>query len=239
VRYLTIQNGAVTNATNNNPGGLYVQGTGPVVANNIIRGNTSQLSYSGVVITVNGASDASNIHVDNNLIVGNATWARASNVGAASVTHHGTGHIYITNNTISENTGEFLGGLSITGDLVTLSNNVIYLPAGADEACYPGLPCDFYDSSTAPVLLMNNDIGSISANIDAMSSGNVAVNPHFASSNDFHMSPPSPLLGQGLIAPAGGLPSFDIEGHARSYNGTVDMGAYERGDDIFAAGFDD
>ena len=31
-----------------------------------------------------------------------------------------------------------------------------------------------------------------------------------------------------------GLPPFDIVGHARSYNGSVDMGAYERGDAIFA-----
>jgi len=41
------------------------------------------------------------------------------------------------------------------------------------------------------------------------------------------------------LNPASSLPTIDIEGHARTFNGTVDMGAYERGDEIFSGEFED
>jgi hypothetical protein len=50
--------------------------------------------------------------------------------------------------------------------------------------------------------------------------------------------PTSPLLGQGTLTPAGGLFTIDLEGHPRTFNNTIDMGAYERGDEIYSSDFD-
>jgi len=65
----------------------------------------------------------------------------------------------------------------------------------------------------------------------------LSVDPQFSGPGDFHLQPTSPLLGAGTLTPPGNLPTIDIEGLARSYNGFVDMGAYERGNEIFENGF--
>ena len=70
-------------------------------------------------------------------------------------------------------------------------------------------------------------------------SGNVAhVDPHFVSTTVFHVEPNSPVITNGLLTPTGtALPAIDLDGHSRVWNGKVDMGAYELGDEIFKDGF--
>jgi len=42
----------------------------------------------------------------------------------------------------------------------------------------------------------------------------------------------------GTPTPAGNLPAIDIQGHRRSYNGAVDIGAYKCGNPIYSSAFD-
>jgi hypothetical protein len=232
LRYLTFQNGSV--GTNEVGGGVLMNGgnalnTGPVIFDqNVVRNNktTNQIA-GGFYILLNGSST---LQFDNNLVVGNS----ADNDGAGYIADSGGGGANIINNTFAQNTVTTMLGPAIGGfELVsvnspppdTLSNNISWGNS-------------VYDLSASAVLV-DNDYGLNFETPDASSSGNVSVDPNFSSSTDFHLSPTSSLLGMGTLTPTGGLPTIDIEGHPRSYNGHVDLGAYERGDEIFADGFED
>jgi hypothetical protein len=98
---------------------------------------------------------------------------------------------------------------------------------------------DFYLYGFEKVDFVHNDYTSITGTQAPGGGGNfIAVDPKFVSADDFHLRSTSPLLGAGTLTPAGGLPAMDIEGHARSFAGQVDLGAYENIDFIFANGFD-
>jgi hypothetical protein len=229
VRYLTIQNGSSPAGTGDQEsGGLLVHsvGGGIIVDYNIFRNNLGN-DFAALEAYVD-ASATSALHVDGNLFVTNT----ASSSWAAAVTNFGTGNTYITNNTIANNIGTpaGAGGLYVQGSTVASStfvnNNIAWGNSNSDLYVFH-----------SPVLV-NNDYASIHGTVDASSTGNVNVDPQFVSASDFHLSPTSPVLGVGTLTPAGGLPTIDIEGLPRSYNGFVDMGAYERGDKIFKYGFD-
>ena len=187
------------------------------------------LPPAAVVIGLNGSST---LQFENNLIIDNSADVAD---GAGEIVDDGSG-ANIINNTFAQNTVTNMPG-SATGGLYfyvgsatspppdTMSNNIFWGNSG-------------YDLATIAVLV-DNDFGSDRNIIDPTSSGNVNVDPRFSSPADFHLLPTSPLLGFGTLTPTGGLPSVDIEGHPRSYNGQVDLGAYERGDEIFKDGFED
>ncbi|MDR3387707.1 MAG: choice-of-anchor Q domain-containing protein [Rudaea sp.] len=82
---------------------------------------------------------------------------------------------------------------------------------------------------------MNNDIGNPAPSVN----GNLSVDPHFGGSGNYQLAATSPLLGMGTTTPVGGLPTINLNGNPRSYSGLVDIGAYERGDEIFGDGFED
>jgi hypothetical protein len=89
--------------------------------------------------------------------------------------------------------------------------------------------------------MVDNDFGLNSCTPAPGSSGNVDVDPLFVSGGNFHLAATSPLLAQGTTTPAGGLPTIDLDGNSRVYNAltnSVDMGAYEHGDEIFEDSFD-
>jgi hypothetical protein len=229
VRYLTIQNGA---APSNFTGGMIVESTngGVIVDYNIFR-NNSATNFAGLGAYIFGPSATSALHVDGNLIVGNSA---SSSFAAGVVENLGTGSTYVTNNTIAGNTTTS-NSSSNDGSLVLRFGTA---PFASNNIAWGNTRADL-DVANAP-LLMNNDIGVIGNGgiIDAASAGNLAVDPQFSATTDFHLQATSPLLGAGTLTPAGNLPTIDIEGHPRSYNGLVDMGAYERGDKIFADGYD-
>jgi hypothetical protein len=225
VRYLTIQN-------SRQAGGLFVSSTqgGVIVNYNIMRNNSSP-GNSGMSISVTDMSATSDIHVEGNLVVGNT--GTSNGTAAGSFTNSGTGSTYITNNTIADNvfTGTSVGdgGVFIAqyaGSTTVVSNNIIWGNTGDDLELY-GNP-----------LLVDNDYGTTFGTPSTSSSGNDNVDPRFSAAGDYHLGRFSPLLAAGTIAPAGNLPTIDIEGHPRSYNNLVDMGAYERGNEIFADSFD-
>ena len=234
VRYLTIQNGYLPTAAGTDVAGLFVTSSdgGVIVDYNIVRNNNGA-SDAGVEIVIQDAAATSTLHVDGNLIVGN----NASNQqGAGFISNEGSGAAYITNNTIADNISQrtdagAIGGLGVYGNSTpastTLSNNIFWHNTNAD--LFLGFN---------PVL-MDNDCTLVQGSTDSSSAGNVTVDPQFAAVGSYRLGMASPLLGAGTLAPAGGLPTIDIEGNPRSYNNLVDLGAYERGNAIYADGFDD
>ena len=221
VRYLTIQN-----ALKQDSAGLYVAISGGelIVDYNIIRNNRAFDETAGLYVVVNGTGD---LHIDGNLIVGNTA---NTNVSAGGGENDGTGNTYVTNNTVANNviTGPLLngyGGLVIFASNPSISNNIFW---GNTHL----------DISASSAVLLDNDYATLNGN-PTSNTGSQDVDPQFSNSTDFHLQSTSPLLGAGSLTPPGNLPTIDIEGHPRSYNGDVDMGAYERGDEIFDATFDD
>ncbi|MDR3387709.1 MAG: choice-of-anchor Q domain-containing protein [Rudaea sp.] len=231
VRYLTFQNGRTANTDSYGPVEINTMSTsnGPVIFDqNIVRNNRAGFCDGGFTIFV---SPTSTLQFENNLIVGNA----AISCDGAGLIYDEGGAANIINNTFAQNsvaymptsaTGglEFYVSIAASPPLDTMSNNIFWANSG-------------YDLETTAVLV-NNEFSSNQDMMDPTSTGNFTADPQFSSSSDFHLLPTSPLLGQGTLTPTGGLPTIDIEGHPRSYNGHVDMGAYERGDEIFKDGYE-
>jgi len=222
VRYLTLQNGLEAQ----NAGlDITVSGGGIIIDYNIFKNNHATDERSALAASISGSG---NMHIDGNLVVDNTA---SSNVGGGEVDNLGTGSTYITNNTIANNTitGTLLngyGGLFVYGSTTpNVSNNIFWGNTNLDFASYSN-----------PVLV-DNDYGTIGGN-QSSNTGALNVDPQFSGLTDFHLLPTSPLLGLGTLTPAGGLPTIDVEGLPRSYAGLIDMGAYERGDEIFLNDFD-
>jgi hypothetical protein len=238
VRWLTIQNGyQVGNVSGT--GGLLVESiTGSVIVHyNIIRNNRSNGSFGGMYVATDPANfsttSTGNMSIWGNLLVDNTA---AEQPAGAFLYNSGSGTISVTNNTVANNVlGE--NGVGLTGgvqigstDDSYVSNNILY----ANTA-------NTYDLfGYGNLVLADNDIGVRGGTIDAGSSGNVSVDPRFSGSADYRLLPTSTLLAIGTLSPGGGLPTIDLEGHARTdTNNHVDPGAYERGDEIYASNFED
>ena len=234
VRWLTFQNGYSANQATSLSVETIVGGL--IVHYNIFRNNNSA-SFVGTLyafIAPDNFSTTSTANLDfsDNLIANNTA---STNYAGGSIGNQGTGTIYFTNNTVTHNivtanTVGLVSGVDITGDTFYVSNNILYANTANTYDLYMSY-------NTAPVLI-DNDYQNRFGAADPSSTGNVAVDPQFSSGTDFHLLPTSPLLGQGTLTPAGGLVSIDVDGNPRSYGGAVDMGAYERGDEIFKDAFE-
>jgi hypothetical protein len=195
-----------------------------LLANIIVRDSSSDFGIGGVIFAVAGT-----VIVQDNLITGITSPGGALYVGGdTSVAVH------LTNNTVAGNTSTNPG-----------SAGMVYIGAGSN------VPMDasnniFWDNGGVPdldfisgaMLLTDNDYQRLDVAPASGSSGNLSVDPAFAGTADFHLRAISPLLGIGTLTPPGGLTMYDLEGHPRTWNGTVDLGVYERGDGIFADGFE-
>ena len=227
VQYLTIQDGNGT--TSFDVGSL----AGDVTASfNIVRYNQPS-SALGAALRVTAVGT---IHVDNNLVHDNSL---GDGYGSVAILAAGAGDSFVTNNTVTGNTnanvGQPVGGVYFSYFFTSatpsayFSNNIFY-----NNSNY-GL---YVNSTAVPQShLSNNDIGT--TNLDTTCCANVSRAPQFVDKvgGNFHLAATSPLLGGGTTAPMGGLPLIDLDGNPRFFNGLVDLGAYERGDVIFANGF--
>ena len=223
ISYLTVQNGMQSGSSG---GGLQIAGASAAVLTNLIlRNNISDYAVAGAILSVQG-----DVRVENNLIVNNSAPATA----ALYISLGSSGSVSMTNNTIA-------------GNVNTSPNNTAFYLSMGSLAASAYISNNIFRGNTAVsdfsffgnVQLNNNDYGVLDGSPAAGSSGNLSVDPHFVSTGDWHLRSDSPALTTALVNPSGGLPLVDIEGHARSYNGGVDMGAYERGDAIFADAFGD
>jgi hypothetical protein len=241
VRHLTIQNGMLTGTFPGSGAGIEMnQSTGLggeiIVEFNIFRNNSAGNGVAGGLYAASGGANP--IYIENNLFVGNSD---SGNSGAANIFNNGSGNVYITSNTFTQNTttstsAEAVGGLGYYGAPVpgNISNNIFWGNTGLDISL---------SGENSGSILLNNAYATIRSTEDTSvgvgSGGNVNVDPQFVSSSDFHLGASSPLLGQGDVSPPGNLPTLDLDGNPRVYSSiinTVDMGAYERGDEIFTDG---
>jgi hypothetical protein len=226
MRWLTFQNGLSP---------VHIgSATGPIVANyNVIRYNT----YGSMLLAVNSSSSSNKIEAWGNLIHDNTC---PDSYVPAELQHQGSGDIYFTNNTVANNfldstASQQVAGIAFAPSTGTayLSNNIFWnnLDNGAD-------PLDVL-ISPGPSVVSFNDIGTLSADTPPTLNNNFSTDPQFVSDSNFHLALSSPLLQQGTPTPTGGLPTIDLVGRPRTFNGTVDLGAFERNDDIFEDGFGD
>ncbi|MEO5624909.1 MAG: hypothetical protein ABIQ70_02730 [Dokdonella sp.] len=227
IRYLTIQNGRRDGSAG---GGFQMYGTGAasavILAVNIFRNNTSNFATSVGAILVEGA-----VHLNGNLIVDNHTPA----ANGLSINGGANALVYLTNNTITGNTtGNATGGFlyftsaNAASPSIYVSNNIMWGNTADSDFQFFGGGAE----------LIDNDVGVVDGFQTSGSTGNVSVTPGFVGATDYHLAATSPLLQAGTVAPTGGLPNVDLEGHPRMFGGFVDLGVYERGDALFDDGFE-
>ena len=174
----------------------------------------------------------------NNLFFANSA---DCDTGAASITHGGDA--YIISNTVAFNsvgddctqTIDAAGGLRFggVGDALMV-NNIFWGNENID-----------LDLDSANAALIANNYLNLSGFPPGSGSGvNFDVNPEFSLQNlfDLRLSRQSPLLDRGVVplsTASWELATADLDGLARIQGSSVDLGAYETDDVIFASSFSD
>jgi predicted outer membrane repeat protein len=204
----TIRNGRGLQAAG---GGIYCSDfSSPTIAGNIITENMAT-DHGGGICCVRDSSPK----IVNNIISGNS-----AGVSGGGIYCHDNCSPTITNNTITENNGgTYGGGIALLNSSPTVNNTIVW-----DNTASTG-PEFFRNSASLPVV-QYCDIKGLSAN----GPGNINANPLFgdAASHDYSLRRRSPCINRGSNA---GCPGQDIEGDARPWMGTCDMGADEFTDD--------
>jgi hypothetical protein len=202
---------------------------------NMISGNTSLEKGGGVYASSFNESGGGNITFINNMISDNSSvegggiYSRTDGMGVS-------GDLSLINNTISGNLcTDFGGGVFIeyhTGSVLNLYNNIVWgnsAPAGGDIFMKID-PDDLYGLESNG---FNNDCSALDG-IWSGWGGNINSDPRFQDpgNGDFHLKSTSPCIDAGTNS-APGLPSGDIDGEPRIFDGnddnkaTVDIGADE------------
>lgn len=162
------------------------------------------------------------IRVSNNLFVGNRGTVAG---GAVIFSPVQASFAPMTSNTFVHNPG---GGLYVSeGVFPVVSNSVFWANEGFDLR----IPDD-------DALVFYNDIGVLLGIPHDLSAGNLNIDPGFVGSDNFRLTPASPLVNAGREDVSYGLTQLDLDDHARVQGGFVDIGAYELRERIFVDGFD-
>lgn len=198
-----------------------LRGTDITLRNNVIRNNQAWTS-PGIGTAL--AAPPSRLEIIQNLVYGNTDYDPAV---SGQVTISGSSQppyltLIETNNTIYGGTEYLL--LNFTSSL--MENNVIigtgYLTGS--------LLCQ--GNYVLPVIkhndIYNTATGASGVDCSATPEDGLAVDPQFIdpASGNFHVPAASPIVAAGDIN-APGIPSADLDGYARTVDGTIDMGVYE------------
>jgi hypothetical protein len=225
LHFLTLQHGLISGSSG---GVMAVFGNGAasslLLANIIARDSNSDYGVGGLIFEVAGT-----VTLQDNLVTGITSPGGAVYVGSSV-----TAAVHLTNNAIVGNTTTNPASTSMiyigAGGNVPMdaSNNIFWDNGGVADI-------DFVNGA---MLMTDNDYQRLDVAPAAGSNGNVSIDPGFAGSADFHLQATSPLLGIGAMTPPGGLTTYDLQGNPRTWNSTIDLGVYERGDAIFADSYD-
>ena len=228
LHFLTLQHGNVSGSSG---GVMTMTATGSansqaLLANLIVRGSASDLGVGGVFFSVAGT-----VALYDDLFTGISGPAGAVYIGSDT-----TYDVQLTNDTFAGNTATDPGAAGIVYVGATTTN----LPMNASNSIFWNNAGGVPDLSfvNGAILLTDNDYQRIDATPAPGSSGNQSADPQFTGSADFHLAPTSPLLAAGTLVPPFGLGSYDLDNLPRVWNGTVDLGPYERGNIIFTDGLD-
>lgn len=235
IRNNVIENNSVNNFTTG--GGIYMNGAGSTkIIGNVIRGNSAQTEGGGI-----GMVNDSNPDIENNLIVGNQS---GSGGGLYWLTPIATRGPFLINNTIVDNVADVGSGVYADGfDIASrIINNVIVAVPGIS-----GIECGNFDHER-PVILHDDVYAANGApyaglcSEDGGTNGNITDQPIFFAADDYRLAPGSPGIDAGLNNFA--TETTDLAGNPRIVDGdgngvaTIDMGAYELQDEIFANSFE-
>jgi hypothetical protein len=227
VRSLTLQNGVplesyspvfLGSSDNGWAGTLTVEDV-------IIRGNQNA-TYD----VISMRSDLGKVVVRNVVVSDNSTDGPDVLFLKSNYTGSGAGIVF-NNNTVVRNRAsrtDVDGGAYIFGSAdADIGNNIFW---NNDRA---GLILD----GTGQYALTHNDIGTL-IGTPASNTNPFDVAPGFVGTGDYRLDAQSPLINVGNNSVSGGHGSYDAQGLARVVGGTVDVGANEWRDVIFADGFD-
>lgn len=211
---------------------VMIQNSVGTLAVDVLANRIAAAGYNGgIAITQDGATGALAGRVVNNLVVG-TDYVMGVQPGAVSMlVAAGSGDLLVANNTLADNDTGFYAdaapGASLQG---VLANNIIARSSSR------GVVIDALVQSG-----FGNDHNLVSGNAEddfLPGPGTVFADPLFAGAGDYHLQPATPArdAGNNSIVPAD--ITGDLDGAPRIIGGTVDIGAYERADSIFADGFD-
>lgn len=224
-----IQGNIIRNNLADNLGGglLFAEHTSGVLENNIIDGNNALNDWGGGIALYNSAIPL----VCNNLIIYNSCSGFSGGRGGGI--YLGNSQSLLVNNTIAYNatTGDeygdgFGGGIYIgTWSDPVIKNCIIwYNRSGASSMNIYFDPQEWLDISYCNV---EYDLGHI---FDLEPHTNMDIPPEFAdtANGNFQLSWNSPCINMGDADTSGlDLPTVDLDGNNRVYEGRVDIGAYE------------
>jgi hypothetical protein len=230
-------------------GGMVVYAISPVpepqISHNVIQDNSSS-DFGGGIALGQAYDDPGGVPtyypshglIHNNLIELNRSFSGGGLIGAVT-------RAVVTNNTITDNTAEFGGGVTsgqtvYSPDAIELHNNII---AFNTSLLYGAGGLGVY--STPPVVRYNDFFSNVPNNIDGSLTdgdvigfdGNLTVDPVFISrvpgARDMHVAPGSAIIDAGDNVAAAAASSTDLDGFPRILDGTssgvstVDLGSYE------------
>ena len=208
-----IANNAITGNNATNGGGIYCYYSYPVISNSTITENDASSNGGGIY------GYASSPTITNSIIMRNS----ASNGGGIYYYYCSYPSPMITNCTITDN-GVALdgGGMYFFSSDPYVSNNIVAFNV-------PGL----YKSGTgkpSPALRNNDVYGNSGYDYLGLSAGtgDISLDPLFVdgTTGNYHLRPQSPCINTGWND-APGLPTTDMDGEARIWAGTADIGADE------------
>ena len=184
----------------------------------------------GILLVQDGAGGTFDARVFDNLVTGTVGVTGPQPGAISLIASAGTLHADVLNNTLAGNHTGFIAsaaaGAHIDG---VLANTVVADNGTRGVVIAAAIAGDFANEYN---LVFGNGSDEFTPG-----AGTVFADPHFVSTQDFHLRSSSPARDAGNTALAAGI-SVDLDGAPRVFGPAVDIGAWEVGDLIFANGVD-